>query len=145
MTTKRKNIHPYLSAELHSRFTQYCNQRGVTATSVVEEALSQYLEEKDDTASVLKQLQRQNRSIMRVDNQVGVLSEAFSLFLQYWFAHTPELHPEEKSAASLDAKRRYNDFVEFLVKRMGTGSRFSDEIIKESLHDGYELRDAAKE
>jgi len=144
MTTKRKNIHPYLSPELHSRFTKYCNQRGVTATSVVEEALNQYLEEKDDTGSVLKQLQRQSRSIMKVDNQVGVLAEAFSLFLQFWFAHTPELQDEEKSAASLDAKRRYHDFVTFLVKRIGTGSRFSDEILKESL-DGFELRDAAKQ
>lgn len=144
MTTKRKNIHPYLSPELHSRFTKYCNQRGVTATSVVEEALNQYLEEKDDTGSVLKQLQRQSRSIMKVDNQVGVLAEAFSLFLQFWFAHTPELQETEKSAASLDAKRRYHDFVAFLVKRINTGSRFGDEILKESL-DGFELRDAAKE
>ena len=144
MTTKRKNIHPYLSPELHSRLTKYCAQRGATVTSVVEEALNQYLEEKDDTGSVLKQLQRQSRNLMKVDNQVGVLAEAFSLFLQFWFAHTPELREEEKSAASLDAKRRYHDFVEFLIKRIGTGSRFSDEILKESL-DGFELRDAAKE
>ncbi len=80
---------------------------------------------------------------MRVDNQVGVMA-VFSLFLQFWFAHTPELQEEEKSAASLDAKRRYHDFVAFLVKRIGTGSRFGDEILKESL-DGFELRDAAKE
>jgi len=144
MTTKRKNIHPYLSPELHSRLTKYCAQRGATVTSVVEEALNQYLEEKDDTGSVLKQLQRQSRNLMKVDNQVGVLAEAFSLFLQFWFAHTPELREEEKSAASLDAKRRYHDFVEFLIKRIGTGSRFSDEILKESL-DGFELREAAKE
>ncbi len=61
MTTKRKNIHPYLSPELYQRFKSYCKQKGVTETSVVESALAQYLDEKCDLALILKKLDRIGR------------------------------------------------------------------------------------
>ncbi len=145
MTTKRQNIHPYLSPELFRRFKQFCKQKGQTETSVVEAALTQYLDEKCDMSLILKKLDRISRSVGRVDNQASVSAEAFALFLQYWFAHTPEIAEEEKSLANTDAKRRYNAFIEYLTAKLGSGSRFTDEIVKDfTVGNEEELRAAAE-
>jgi hypothetical protein len=145
MTTKRRNIHPYLSPDLYRRFKLYCTQNGVTETSVVEDALNQYLDEKNDVGSILKKLDRQVRSIAKLDNQVGILAEAFALYMQYWFAHTPEIDEDAKPLANMEAKRRYSAFVDFLAKRIGTGSRFTDEIVKDALGDIDELKMASRD
>ncbi|KAA6230472.1 hypothetical protein [Chlorobium phaeovibrioides] len=145
MTTKRKNIHPYLSPELYQRFKSYCKQKGVTESSVVESALTQYLDEKCDLALILKKLDRIGRGVNRVDNQVNISAEAFGLFLQYWFAHTPEIAEEEKSLANADAKRRYRSFIDYLTQRLGAGSRFTDELVKDFVvGDDDELRQATR-
>ncbi len=143
MTTKRQNIHPYLSPELFRRFKLYCKQKGVTETSVVEAALNQYLDETSDLVLILKKLDRIGRGVNRIDNQVNISAEAFGLFLQYWFAHTPEIAEEEKALANADAKRRYRAFIEYLTNRLGAGSRFTDELVKDFVvGDDDELRQA---
>lgn len=145
MTTQRKNIHPYLSPELYRRFKTYCRQKGVTETSVVEAALSQYLDDTNDLSLILKKLERIGRGLSKVDNQVNIHTEAFGLFMQYWFAHTPEIAEEEKTLANADAKRRYRAFVEYLTHRLGKGSRFTDELVKDFVvGDDGELEDAKR-
>ncbi len=115
----------------------------MTESSVVESALSQYLDEKCDLALILKKLDRIGRGVNRLDNQVNISAEAFGLFLQYWFAHTPEIAEEEKSLANADAKRRYRSFIDYLTQRLGAGSRFTDELVKDFVvGDDDELRQA---
>lgn len=137
----RKNIHPYLSDKLYSRFKGYCKKMGVTESSVVEEALSQYLDEKGDMAVVLKKMNRQVRSLDRVNRDVKVLSEAFSVFVQLWFAHTPKVSEEDKDVAQHEAFVRYRKYLDFVGEQLGGGHTFIDDLTREEpLTDEEEMQ-----
>lgn len=138
--TVRKNIHPYLNQRLYDRFKGYCWKMGVTESSVVEEALTRFLDEQGDMPLVLRKIDRQTRSIERMDRDVKALSEAFSVFVQVYFAHTPEIPEDEKQIAQHDARSRYLKFLDYVAEQISSGHTLVDDLVKDSVADPDELR-----
>ena len=137
----QKRIQPYLSLELHKRFKRYvgAHGRGVSESSVVESALVEYLDESKDMTLLLRRLDRQNRSIGRLERDIAILTEAFTTYTQYWFAHTPEVASAQKDAARISSKIRYQDYVNFVADQYASGHRFVDDLAQESIADDDEL------
>jgi hypothetical protein len=142
--SKRKLIHPYLSKELHQKVRLYCTIAGISTSKFAEAAFAEFLSDAADSASILKKLDRYYHKMEVIDSNVQILSEAFGLFLQYWFAHTPSIQEEDKKMASHNGKQRYEAFVEYLHKNMISGRRFADEFVV-PVADEEELRRAAEE
>lgn len=142
--SKRQLIHPYISKELHQKVRLYCTLAGISGSKFAEAAFTEFLSDAADSASILKKLDRYYNKMEVIDSNVQILSEAFGLFLQYWFAHTPSIQEEDKKIASHNGKQRYEAFIEYLHKNMISGRRFADEFVV-PLADEEELRRAAED
>jgi hypothetical protein len=139
---KRKNIHPYLSPELLKRFTGYCNKKNVSQSSVVEAALQEYLDDNSDIRLLLRRMDRLGRQLDRIEREVGALAEAFGVFVQLWFAHTPRLGDVERKGAEKEAWNRYSQFVEYVARQLGGGHRFINDLVEDVVGDEGELKKA---
>jgi len=128
---KRKNIHPYLSPELMKSFKSYCNKNNVSQSSVVEAALQEYLDDNSDIRLLLRRLDRQSRHLDRIKRDVTVLSEAFGVFVQLWFAHTPRIGDTEKKSAEKEAWSRYSQFVDYVSNQITGGHRFINDLVQD--------------
>jgi len=112
-------------------FKSYCNKNNVSQSSVVEAALQEYLDDHSDIKLLLRRLDRQSRHLDRLERDMGVLSEAFGVFVQLWFAHTPRLGETEKKSAEKEAWGRYSQFVEYVSKQITGGHRFVDDLVQD--------------
>lgn len=133
-------IQPYLSPDLHKHFKRHCKAHGLSESSVVEAALQEYLDDTKDMTMVYRRLDRQQRAIGRLHRDLNVLAEAFAVYVQLYFAHTPEVEANEKEAAKHQGFRRYGQFVEYVAKQYGGGHRFIDDLA-EDVADDDELRE----
>ncbi|NTW15840.1 MAG: hypothetical protein HGA41_00025 [Syntrophaceae bacterium] len=143
-SSKTQLIHPYISQELHKKVRLYCIKKGISTSKFTEAAFQEYLSSTSDSGSILKKLDRYYHKMEVIDSNLHILSEAFGLFLQYWFAHTPAIQDNDKKMASYNGKQRYESFVEFLNKHMIAGHRFADEFVV-SLASDEELKRVAED
>jgi len=142
---KRKNIHPYLSPELMKNFKSYCNKNNVSQSSVVEAALQEYLDDNSDIRLLLRRLDRQGRHLDRLERDVTVLSEAFGVFVQLWFAHTPRLGDTERKSAEKEAWDRYSQFVDYVSSQITGGHRFINDLVQDVVGYQDELKQAVND
>ena len=142
---KRQNIHPYLSPELLKSFKSYCNKRNISQSSVVEAALQEYLDDNSDIRLLLRRLDRQGRHLDRIERDLAALTEAFGVFVQLWFAHTPRLGDEDKKGAEKEAWNRYSQFVDYVSRQLAGGHRFVNDLVDDVVGDEDELKKAVND
>jgi len=112
----RQQIYPCVTPALRKRLTLYASKRGTSYSSVVEAALVQYLDaDTTDRTLLLRRLDRVGRDLAVVERDLDVLSHAFGIFLQVWFAHTPQIDEGMKRSAEQDALQRYSRFLDHLA------------------------------
>ena len=70
------------------------------------------------------------------------MAEAFAIFMQFWFAHTPSIGENEKDAARREAWNQYQKFVEYVATQMAGGHRFIDDLVQDVVGDEEELKQA---
>jgi hypothetical protein len=88
---KRTRIQPYLDDAVANRLTAYCAATGLTLSALVQESVCRRLNDEDDTALLLRRLDRLGRAEERTNRDVAILTEAFGTWVEIWFAHTPLL------------------------------------------------------
>lgn len=137
--TKQK-IHPYLSFDLHKEFKTYCKAKGLTESSVVEAAIKEYLDDSKDITLLYRRLDRMNRGLGRVERDLNITSEFLAVFVQIWFAYTPQLPDSEKESAQRLSMKRYKKLLEHVVNAIGNGKRFIDDFVSETIADEEELK-----
>src|SRR5580692_3069619 len=140
----RARLVPRVPAELAQRLAEVCASTNATETAVVEAALRHHLDGTSDRTLLFRRLDRLGRALERSHRDVELLSEAFGVFVQVWFAHTPTLDEEEKKSARRDSESRYRQFLEHVTRRFSGGRRFLDDLPRESIADDAELIDLAK-
>ena len=142
---RRKNIHPYISDEVFKRFKKYCASLDLTESSVAEAALQKFFDgDNNDFPLLLKRLDRLQRALGRTERDLSMLSEAFSVFVQIWFAHTPKIDETEREASKRQAGDRYNQFVDFVASKLTAGHRFIDDLVQFDLTDRSDPKETAK-
>jgi hypothetical protein len=135
----RVRLLPYVEAALAGRLDEYCAATDVTESAVIGAAIRQYLDGTSDATLLLRRLDRLGRAAARSQRDVELLSEAFAVFMRLWFAHTPTIPEDGKSAARAIAESRYRQFVEHVAEQFSAGRRFLDDLPHESIGDGEEL------
>ena len=142
--TRSARVWTYLSATLRDRLSSYCAASHITERAVFEAALEQYISGTSDMTLVLRRIERLSRAADRVHRDVELLSAAFAVFVQLWFAHTPSLREEVKAAAREDAESRYQQFKDYVTQEFAGGRRFLDDLPRETIADDAELVTMAK-
>lgn len=140
-----KQIHPYLDHKLHQRFKRYCAANGQTESSVIEAALTEYLDDAKDTTLILRELGRVRRAIGRLERDSTVIAESLGVYTQLWFAHTPQLPDGQKEAAQALAWDRYQQYVQFVADELDRGHRFIADVVSENIINPDDIRDAVAE
>jgi hypothetical protein len=125
----RQQIHPYVAEEIHRRLKAYCARRGLTDSGVVEAALRQYLDQSSDAALIMRRLDRAGRQVERVRRNGEILAEFVSLWVRLWFAHTPQIPESAKAAAQASAVKRYEQFLEYVTKRLAGQNRLAIDLL----------------
>jgi hypothetical protein len=126
---------------LRQRLRLYAARRRATESSVVESALNQYLDhEMTDRALILRRLNRVDRQNSTLQRDFDLLSQAFGVFVQVWFAHTPQIPEGGRAAAEQTALKRYGRFLDHVSRQLEDGSRFARELAPDSEPD-TEVRD----
>ncbi len=136
----RVRVHARLSTPLRDRLAGYCQASGNSERNVIETALHHYLNATSDAALVLRRLDRLGRAEARLQRDIELLSEAFAVFVQLWFAHTPSVPPQVKVDARASANSRYRQYVQYIVRQFSGGQRFLDDLPREVVADESELR-----
>ena len=137
--TRSARVWTYLSATLRDRLSSYCAASSITERAVFEAALEQYISGTSDTTLVLRRIERLYRAADRVHEDVELLSAAFAVFVQLWFAHTPGLREELKPAAREEAESRYQHFKDYVTQEFAGGRRFRDDLPREVIANDAEL------
>jgi hypothetical protein len=135
----RARLVPRVPAELAQRLADVCASTNSTETAVVVAALRKHLDGTSDRTLLFRRLDHLDRAVERSHRQLGLLSEAFGVFVQVWFAHAPTLDEEEKKSARRDADSRYRRFLQHVTQRFSGGPRFLDDLPRESIADDAEL------
>jgi hypothetical protein len=135
----RARLVPRVPAELAQRLAEVCASTNATESAVVEAALRQHLDGTSDRTLLFRRLDRIGRAVERIHRDLELLSEAFGVFVQLWFAHTPSVDEGEKKSARRDAESRYKQFLEHVTWRFSGGRRFLDDLPRESIADDAEL------
>ncbi|TQF12018.1 hypothetical protein FJV41_31320 [Myxococcus llanfairpwllgwyngyllgogerychwyrndrobwllllantysiliogogogochensis] len=127
---KRKKIHPYVPVDLAAAIKKYAAAKRVTESSVVIAAVDQYLSGTGDATLVLKRLNRLQNRMVAMETLATLQSEAFALYLEFFFAHLPVVHGDDaKAAAKQAAGTRFAGFVQMLAERMASANRFASEVL----------------
>jgi len=133
---ERFRLQRYIDSKTADRLRAHAAARGVSETSLVDDALRQYLDGTSDATLYLRRLDRLGRELRRNQRDLELLSEAFSIWVRLWFAHTPGLPDEAKQAARASAEGRYRQYVEHISSQFSGGKRFLDDLPREIVTNG---------
>jgi hypothetical protein len=65
-----------------------------------------------------KRLDRIDRTIQRLERDVGIANEAFAIFIRFWLTSTAPLPESVQAAAHVKGGERYDKFLEALGRRL---------------------------
>jgi predicted DNA-binding protein len=129
--SRRKNIHPYLSDELYDRFKKFAVSTGSTESSIVETALSEYLDQTSHRRIVLKRLNTLDAKVERLNRDQTILLETLGTFVNVWMIHNPKLAAGSEDLQRKAAAPRFAAFQKHVARRLSGGQRFVNDIVEE--------------
>lgn len=124
MKPPRQPLKTYVPQALRDRLRQYAAKKGVSESAVNHAALARYLEEGSHEPAVLRKLDRIERNQERDRRELDLFAEAFAVFVQIWFAHTPRLPESDRPSAQHSALQRFREYAEHVGDRMADGGTF---------------------
>ncbi|MEP1913852.1 MAG: CopG family transcriptional regulator [Nitratireductor sp.] len=139
--TTRTRMNVYFDPELLQQVEMLALRRHVSKSAIVEAAVSSFLS--GDAADRLeaamsRRLDRLGRQMDGLDEDLAVLGETLSLFVQFWLTITPPISDTAQSSTRAKGVERFEGFIQTLGKRLATGDRF----LKELSRDVDSLRDS---
>jgi hypothetical protein len=135
---------PYLGPEDSKRLIEYCAATNTTESGVVREALRRYwADAPTDATLIMGRLDRVQRAQTRTQRDLELLTEAFAVFVKFWFAHTPSVAEGSHKAARTMAEARYKQFVDYVSSQFAAGRRFLEDLPQDMVADESELAELA--
>jgi hypothetical protein len=127
----RAQIHPRLPAEITNRIRVFAASKGSSQSSVIEAALATYLDDSGERAVILRRLDRLAHAVRKIDRDVAIVADAFSVFVEIWLSHTTRIPDHERIKAEQTAQKRFLHFRELLGGRLATGRSFIADLVRE--------------
>jgi len=132
--TTRTRMNVYFNPELLAQVEALALRRQVSKSAIIEAAVASFLS--GDSAEKLeaamsRRLDKLGRQIDGLDEDLAVLGEAVSLFVQFWLLVTPPVPDGAQSSAKAKGAERFKGFMLTLGKRLATGDRFLKELSRD--------------
>ncbi|MGI6247738.1 MAG: CopG family transcriptional regulator [Pseudochelatococcus sp.] len=128
---KKQRLSVYLDPDLKRRLADFAERRGQSDSLIAEAAITSFLSPDADErkeAATVKRLDRIDRSIQRLERDVGIANEALALFIRFWLASTASLPETMQASARAKGGERYDKFLEALGRRLANGPRLRQEL-----------------
>jgi len=111
--------------------TAFSAMQRMSKTAVVEAALAEFFENNLEAPHDRRNYYLYKR-IDEIADVANLQAEAFFTFMQYWFAHTPQIPEELKKDANIIAKDRFSVFLDFLQDNMIAGRLVTKKFTEQS-------------
>jgi len=139
--TTRTRMNVYFDPDLLAQVEALALRRQVSKSAIIEAAVASFLS--GDTsdrleAAMSRRLDKLGREIHALDEDLAVLGETVSLFVNIWLAATPPLPESAQASARAKGAERFEGFMQTLGRRLAAGDRF----LKELSRDVDSLRDS---
>ena len=134
MTVYRPRIRPRISADNYRRLHDAADRPGDSLSGIVDKALCSYFSyERDDRrdARLIRRLDLMTRHDYRHSRDLNMLTEAFSLFLRYFFSLAPDIKVSEQKRREAKGALHFNNFVDQLKAQI----KFDGRTMKLALAD----------
>lgn len=131
-TRTRMNV--YFDPDLLKQVKALALRRKVSQSTIIEAAVASFLS--GDSAEQLeaamsRRLDKLGRQIDTLDEDLAVLGETVSLFVQFWLTFAPPLSETAQAAARTKGLERFEGFMQTLGRRLATGDRFLKELSRD--------------
>lgn len=141
--TTRTRMNVYFDPNLLAQVEALALRRQVSKSAIIEAAVASFLS--GDTsdrleAAMSRRLDKLGREIHALDEDLAVLGETVSLFVNIWLAATPPLPESAQASARAKGAERFEGFMQTLGRRLAAGDRFLKELSRdvESTQHGAE-------
>ncbi len=132
--TTRTRMNVYFDPALLKQIEALSLRRKVSKSAIVEAAVASFLS--GDTsekleAAMSRRLDKLGRQIDGLDEDLAVLGEAVSLFVQFWLLVTPPVADGAQASAKAKGAERFKGFMQTLGRRLASGDRFLKELSRD--------------
>ena len=132
--TTRTRMNVYFDPALLKQIEALSLRRKVSKSAIVEAAVASFLS--GDTsekleAAMSRRLDKLGRQIDTLDEDLAVLGEAVSLFVQFWLLVTPPVPDSAQASAKAKGAERFKGFMQTLGRRLASGDRFLKELSRD--------------
>ncbi|WP_455431078.1 ribbon-helix-helix domain-containing protein [Salipiger thiooxidans] len=124
----------YFDPELLQQVEMLALRRNVSKSAIVEASVASFLSgDAADRleAAMTRRVDRLGRQMDGLDEDLAVLGETLSLFVQFWLTITPPISDTAQSSARAKGAERFEGFIQTLGKRLATGDRFLKELSRD--------------
>jgi predicted transcriptional regulator len=132
--TTRTRMNVYFDPELLQQVEMLALRRNVSKSAIVEASVASFLSgDAADRleAAMTRRLDRLGRQMDGLDEDLAVLGETLSLFVQFWLTITPPISDTAQLSARAKGVERFEGFIQTLGKRLATGDRFLKELSRD--------------
>ena len=132
---KKQRLSVYLEPDLKRRLADFAKRRARSESLIAEAAIASFLSPGSDErseAAVVKRLDRNDRSLQRLERDLEIMAETLALFVQFWLNSTVPLPEEAQAAARAKGAERYERFVSALGRRLAKGQRLAQEVSEDA-------------
>lgn len=131
-TKTRMNV--YFDPDLLKKVEALSLRRNVSKSAIIEAAVASFLSA-DATgrleAVFARRMDKIGRQIDGIDEDLAIVAETLSLFVEYWMTMTPPLPESAHASARAKGAERFGKFLNTLGRKLATGDRFLRELSRD--------------
>ncbi|ABC21615.1 helix-turn-helix protein, CopG [Rhodospirillum rubrum F11] len=127
----RDRMNVYFPPAMVREIGELADRRKLSRSAIVEAAVASFLSPDGADrreAAFTRRLDRLSRQVQRLERDLGITAETLALFVRFWLTITPPLPEDAQASAQIKGRRRYENFVETLGRRLQKGQSFLREI-----------------
>lgn len=133
MTSQRKKrkVTIYLDPDVEKALAEFAARRDRSQSMIAEASIASFLSPDDAErreAIVARRLDQLDRSLARLERDVGIAIESLAVFIRFWLTTTPALPEPAAQAARAKAAERYEAYITALGRRLANGPKLRQEI-----------------
>lgn len=124
----KPRINLRLATNIYARLDEATQRSGATKSAIIEQALREYFDPEAKSELEERILARLDAFDIRqgeIERDVGFTLEALGQFVLYWLTRTDPLLEGEREAAHALGQRRFDYFVEQVVRKVNGPDNFS--------------------
>lgn len=131
-TKTRMNV--YFDPDLLKKVEALSLRRNVSKSAIIEAAVASFLSADASErleAVFARRMDKIGRQIDGMDEDLAIVAETLSLFVEYWLTITPPLPESAHASARAKGAERFGKFVNTLGRKLATGDRFLRELSRD--------------